>query len=136
MSKIIVVVLFVFIGLLQTCNTTEPPLAEKTITHTLEDASSIEAWIKLTTANRQFPTTITLKRNNTVTQDIIPSSADTVIYIDSLLPNTTYIFQASGHSGLSGISNNQLKVTTMDTTSHDFTWQTFTFGEHSSRRSR
>jgi len=67
MSKKIVVLLFVFIGLLQSCNTTEPPLAEKTITLTLEDASS-----------------------------------------------------------------NKLSVTTMDTTSHNFTRETFTFGEHSS----
>ena len=136
MSKKIVVLLFIVIGILQSCNTTEPPLTEKTITLTLEDAASIEAWIKITTNNLQLPTTITLKQSatggNSVTQDIILSYADTVIYIDSLLPNTTYNFQASSHSGLSGISSNKLQVTTMDTTSHNFTWQTFTFGEHSS----
>ncbi len=30
------------------------------------------------------------------------------------------------------VSSNELSVTTMDTTSHNFTWQTWTFGEHSS----
>ncbi len=130
MSKKIVVLLFVFIGLLQSCNTTEPPLAEKVITLTLEDASSIEAWVTLTTNNLQLPATITLKQSasggNAVTQDIILSYADTVIYIDSLLPNTNYNFQASIIQ--SPVSSNKLIVTTMDTTSHNFSFETFTFG--------
>ena len=61
-------------------------------------------------------------------------NADTLLYIDSLLPNQQYIFQAtiqpSSHTG--EVKSNVLNVTTMDTTSHNFTWQTFTFGEHSS----
>jgi len=82
--------------------------------------------------NKQFttPATVKLKQNDTITQDIILSYADTVIYIDSLLPNTTYNFQAS--SIQQQVSSRKLSVTTMDTTSHNFTWQTFTFGEHSS----
>ncbi|MCH7974734.1 MAG: glucosyl transferase [Bacteroidetes bacterium] len=138
MSKKIVVLLFIVIGILQSCNTTEPPLTEKTITLTLEDAASIEAWIKLTTTNLQLPATVNLKQSAsggvTVTQDIILSYADTVIYIDSLLPNTTYSFlaaiQPSNHTN--EVKSNVLTVTTMDTTSHNFTWQTWTFGEHSS----
>ena len=137
MSKKIIVLLFVCIGLLQTCNTTEPPPPEKTITLSLEDAASIEAWIKLITTNLQLPTTVTLKQSatggNSVTQDIILSYADTVIYIDSLLPNTTYSFHAVIQpSNQAEVKSNVLNVTTMDTTSHNFTWQTFTFGEHSS----
>ncbi len=30
------------------------------------------------------------------------------------------------------MESNELSVTTMDTTSHNFTWQTFTFDKHSS----
>ena len=95
MPKKIVVLLFIFIGLLQSCNTTEPPPAEKTITLTLEDAASIEAWIKLTTTNLQLPTTITLKQNNENRSTINLDKTDTLLYIDSLLPNTTYSFQVS-----------------------------------------
>jgi len=120
----------VLVVLVLSCNTTEPPPVEKMISLSLEDVSSIEAWIKLTATNLKQPATVTLKQNNTVTQDIVLSYADTVIYIDSLLPNTTYNFQAS--SIQSPVSSNQLQVTTMDTTSHNFTWQTWTFGEHSS----
>jgi len=134
MPKKIVVLLFIFIGLLQSCNTTEPPPAEKTITLTLEDAASIEAWIKLTTTNLQLPTTITLKQNNENRSTINLDKTDTLLYIDSLLPNTTYSFQVSSiQLGEDGpISSNRLQVTTLDTTSHNFAWQSWTFGEHSS----
>ena len=124
----------IFLGLIVSvlsCNTTEPPPLETTIALALEDIASIEVWIKLTTTNLQFPTTVTLKKNNTVTQDIFLSNADTVIYIDSLLPNQQYTFQAITQSSNLSITSNELSVTTMDTTSHNFTWQTFTFGEHS-----
>ena len=84
------------------CNTTEPP-PEVTITIKLEDASSIEAWINLTTSNLQLPTSITLKQNTQARSVINLDKADTLLYIDSLLPNTSYNFQAASHSGLSGI---------------------------------
>ena len=119
------------------CNTTEPPqpqppTPEPEITLTFEDAYSIEAWIKITTTNIQLPAAVTLKQNNTVEQTISLLTQDSVIYIDSLLPKTTYTFQAFIHSSNQSFKSNELSVTTMDTTSHNFTWQTWTFGEHSS----
>jgi len=133
MSVKIVVLLFSSIIFVLSCNTTEPPPPGETITLTLDDASSIEVWIKLTTTNLQLPTTITLKQSaaggDQTTSIINLDKADTLLFINSLLPNTTYNFQAASHSG---ISSNQLQVTTMDTTSHNFTWQSWTFGEHSS----
>ena len=120
----------ILITLLQSCNSIEPPPDNVTISLSLADAGSIEAWIKLTTTNLQFPATVTLNKNNAVGQNIILSDADTLLYIDSLLPNTTYSFQAS--SNQLQVSSNQIQVTTMDTTSHNFTWQSWTFGEHSS----
>jgi len=59
-------------------------------------------------------------------------SADTLLYINSLLTKTTYTFQASGHSSLSRITSNKLSVITMDTTSRDFNLQSFTLGEFGS----
>jgi len=122
--------------LILSCNTTEPPQPEKTIKLELEDTASIEAWIKITTNNIQLPATVTLNKSaeggNAVAQDIILSTADSVVYIDSLLPKTTYTFQASIHTNIQTYKSNELSVTTMDTTSHNFTWQSWTFGEHSS----
>jgi hypothetical protein len=53
-----------------------------------------------------------------------------VLYIDSLLPNQTYKLIAAMQQ--SNNVSNEVTVTTMDTTSHNFTWQTFTFGERTS----
>ena len=87
------------------------------------------------TDNHQLPATVTLNQSvaggDTVTQDIILSYADTVIYFDSLLPKATYNYQAtiqlSNHT--EEVKSNELSVTTLDTTSHNFTWQIWTFGE-------
>ncbi len=133
MKKIIS--LFSLIVLILSCNTTEPPQPkppEREITLAVEDTSCIEAWIKITTTNLQLPTTVTLKKNNTVVQDIILQNKDSVVYIDSLLPKTTYTFQAFIRSSNQTFKSSELNVTTMDTTSHNFTWQTWTFGENSS----
>ena len=134
MYKKIVVLLFVFIGLLQSCNTTEPPPNNSSITLSLEDVSSIEVWIKLTTTNLQLPASVTLKQNNQTREVINLANADTVLYIDSLLPSQQYTFLASIQSSShpEEVVSNEISVTTMDTTSHNFTWQTWTFGDHSS----
>jgi len=129
------IVFFIFIILsrfFQSCNTTEPPPpppdGEKpTLELTLEDLSCTEAWITLKTTNLQLPATIQLKQDSTVTQDLVLSNADTLIYIDSLLPNKSYQYQTSSIE--QPATSNELSVTTMDTTSHDFTFETFTFGD-------
>jgi len=65
-----------------------------------------------------------------VAQYTILCYGDTLLYIDSLLPNTSYQYQVTSIEYQ--VSSDKLNVTTMDTTSHNFTWQTWTFGEHSS----
>ncbi|MEP0862807.1 MAG: glucosyl transferase, partial [Ignavibacterium sp.] len=92
-----------------------------------------------TTTNLQLPATINLLQDGNLSETINLLVADTVLYVDSLLPNQTYKFQASiqpfNHSGLPAEgrhSSNELTVTTMDTTSHNFTWQSWEFGQHSS----
>ncbi len=117
------------------CNTTEPPPppdGEKpTLAIALDDASCTEAWLQLTTKDLELPAELTLKQYNltgdSLSKIFLINTKDSLLYIDSLLPNQTYTFVAS-HSGLSGISSNELSVATMDTTSHNFTFETFTYG--------
>ena len=116
--------------LLNACNTTEPPVEKEELFLKLEDASCTEAWITLTTTNLKLPTTILLEQNSQTRLTINLDKSDTLLYIDSLLPNQTYKFQLVIQS--INHSSNELSVTTMDTTSHNFTWQTWTFCEHSS----
>jgi len=120
---------FILPFLFATCNSIEPPPPplEKAITLTLEDVSCIEAWITLSTNNLQLPATVTLKQNNITRTTINLIKPDTLLYIDSLLPNVNYNFQVS--SIQHQVSSNELSVTTMDTTSHGFSWRTWEFGD-------
>ena len=117
--------LFTSISLL-TCDSNEPQ-TKFNLSLTLEDISCTEAWLQLTTNNIQLPTTINLLKNNSVSQTYILNTKDSLLYIDSLLPNQNYKLQVS--SIQNPVSSNELSITTMDTTSHNFPWQTFTFGD-------
>jgi hypothetical protein len=110
-----------------------PPEEQPQISLTLEDASCTEAWIKLTIANISLPADVELLKDDNPAGTISLVSADTILYIDSLLPSHTYKYQSviqsiSPPSGEAGQSSNLITVTTMDTTSHNFTWQSWTFG--------
>jgi hypothetical protein len=132
-----VILLFLTIFLINSCDTNEPPPPpdgeQPTLELNLEDVSCTEAWIELTTNDLQLPTTITLKQFNsagdTLSQILNLNTQDSLLYIDSLLPKQSYIFQSSIQSiNQSEVKSNELSVTTMDTTSHDFIFETYTFG--------
>jgi hypothetical protein len=133
MKKINMIATIVIAIVLTGCNSIEPPPpGEKpTLKLKLEDASCTETWIELTTTNLQLPTTIVLEQDDNARDTISLTTADILLYIDSLLPNTNYNYQVSSipqSGGENSATSNKLNVTTMDTTSHNFTWQTFTFG--------
>lgn len=107
------------------CNTIDPPQDKTVLTLTLEDVTCTEAWITLTTNNLQLPATLTLFKDNNVSKTIDLQTADTLLYIDSLLINSTYKIKAMSQS----ISSNEIIATTLDTTSSNFNWQIWTFGE-------
>jgi hypothetical protein len=122
-----VVIAFGFVS----CDTTEPPL-NSSITLKLEEVSCTETWIEFTTTNLLLPATITLKQTNsngdTKFQILNLNTKDSLLYIDSLLPNKNYKYLVSSNE-YQALSN-ELTINTLDTTSHNFTWQTWTFGEH------
>ena len=132
MKRIILGTLLITVfSLLYFCNSVEPPLGDKPkLLLALKDVSCTETWIELTTTNLQLPATISLKQNNQTRSTINLVKADTLLYIDTLLPNTSYKFQASSIEN--PVSSNEITAATLDTTSHNFTFETWTFGEHSS----
>ena len=138
MKTVMVYISFLLIGI-NSCNTTEPPPPpppddKPTLTLELDDAQCTEAWILFKSTKLQLPSSITLKQFNpdgdSISTTINLITPDTLLYIDSLFPNQTYFFhsiiQPSNHTG--EVKSNVLSVTTMDTTSHNFVWQMFTFG--------
>ncbi|MFN3695775.1 MAG: glucosyl transferase, partial [Ignavibacterium sp.] len=76
------------------CKQSTEPKLEAELKLELEDASCTEAWIKLSATNLQSPATINLLKDGNVAQTIsLWRDADTVLYVDSLLPNQTYRFK-------------------------------------------
>ena len=122
------------------CDSTEPPPPDETkptLTLAIYDASCTEVWLQLTTKDLTLPAKLTLKQYNpsgdSVTQTFSLSTQDSLLYIDSLLPNQTYNFQLSCiwnpvFGNQHQVSSIKQPVTTMDTTSHNFTFQSWTFG--------
>jgi hypothetical protein len=106
-----------FVGLVG-CNTTEP---NNNLQINVDDISCSEAWINIT---RQTGNEVVLNRDDKEVQRITLTSSPQIIYDDSLLPNKSYTYQALRNNEAS----NKITITTLDTTSNDYSWQTFTFG--------
>jgi hypothetical protein len=118
----------VIITQLISCDTTEPPKPDsRKLTLTFEDASCTEVWLKLRTENISFPSKVIVIKDSLGAKVISLTNIDTTIYIDSLLPGNTYNFRVSLSTG-GPLTSNEVTAATMDTTSHNFTWQTWTFG--------
>lgn len=94
------------------------------------EAFSTEAWIKLSVSNVALPINLTIKSGNSVLYNLSINSKDSLIYIDSLLPNKTYTLQ--GYYTWNNIPQftNRATFTTLDTTSNDFGWQFITIGNN------
>ncbi len=123
------------------CNTTEPPIITppppdlRKITLTFEDASCTEVWLKIKADSLTLPAELMLKQYNptgdSLSKIFVLNTQDTVLYIDSLLPNQTYNYQAVLTADTT-IKSEKVTAQTLEPTSHNFTWQTFEFGQHSS----
>jgi hypothetical protein len=74
---------------------------------------------------------ISIVRDGTEIFSFRMSRKDTVVYDAGLAPNTSYIWKAINRSSRRD-KNKERQATTLPTTSSDFIWQTFSFGEHSS----
>jgi len=92
------------------------------------EAGVTEAWLSLRVEGLKSGAVYTLQRNGAVIFNSRLQTADTVIYDSLLTPATTYRYRffASEQGETSPAAETVL--TTMDTTSHDFDWQVYTFG--------
>jgi len=124
--------LFTFVFILAACNTTEPPPGSKAAAElSVEDASSTEVWLNVKLQNVNLPAELKLFREDSVTQIINLGNTDTLLYDTGLLPNKTYKYKVAvqqPQQNGTNIQSQTVTATTMDTTSHNFTWQTYTFG--------
>jgi len=92
--------------------------------------SCTEVWIEIQVGNNDKTANIYLKKDGQTIQIINMGQSDSVIYFDDLLPNTSYQFDALTYVDGKELNSNPIIFTTLDTTSHNLTWQTISFGKH------
>ena len=97
------------------------PQTEANLTLEVLDKSCTEVWIDIK-ANDQANKLGSVYLNDEFRTQFYLK--DTLVYLDELLPNKTYTIKLTNQDGI----GTQTEFTTMDTTSHNFTWETFEFG--------
>ena len=117
---LVIGMLFYFLIVGSSCNDDGVELIP-TVQLNVVDVGVTEAWLRITlnTDEGMFA----LKRNDSIISTL-HSPIDTVLYNEGLLPKHTYTYKTE--------RGTSLVVTTMDTTSHDFTWDVTTLGDGNS----
>ncbi len=103
-----------------------------TVSLSVEEAAVTEAWLNLHMANIKQDYQVTVWRDSV---QIYHNAAggDTLIYDSGLLPAHSYTYQVSLFRDETVVDQSEpVTLTTMDTTSHEFTWRIDTIGTHSS----
>jgi hypothetical protein len=94
------------------------------------DASCTEAWLRVRFTDSAAPRAFALKRDGQTILSALNSPPDTLLIDEGLLPNRTYGYKAYRFADSRLVdSTAQVTLTTMDTTSHNFTWHIDTLGD-------
>ncbi|EHO40977.1 hypothetical protein Calab_1354 [Caldithrix abyssi DSM 13497] len=108
---------------------TEPVYNPQNLQLQVLDVSCTEAWLSLQAKNDYLTKTLKMFKDDKLIMEKPLSAEDSLLYVDGLWPNTDYSFKAAVYDGAELLTKSAtVTATTMDTTSHDFTWQTFEFG--------
>ncbi len=129
--------LFSFFILLSSCQrSTEPIYNPQNLKLQVLDVSCTEAWLSLQAKSDYLNKTLKLFKNDSLLLEKTLTSEDSLLYLDGLWPNTSYQFQVSLYDGPKLMAQSAtVTATTMDTTSHNFSWQTYEFGGQGSSSS-
>jgi hypothetical protein len=120
--------LLLFTIVVYSCNNNPVIPKDPVFSLTAEDASCIEVWLRIKLDTK---TEVNLFRNDSLIKNLSTFSGDAVIVDEGLLPSQDYTYRAEIKIN-DRIISSEASVRTMDTTSHNFTWQSWEFGEHSS----
>lgn len=112
----------------------QPP--ETKVTLMEENKSCTEIWVRLTLENFTLPVYVELKKDGSPEIQISNfTSNDTLLYIDSLWPGKTYNINAIVTNTEQIDTSAWLQAVTLDTTTHNFNYQTFELGDPSTGNS-
>jgi len=87
-----------------------------------------EIYLKLEINNVEFPQAFTLTRNGFAILNDTLTTNDTTVIDTGLTPSTSYDYKAYPLVNGQKTDSSSLQAATMDTTSHEFSWEIFTFG--------
>lgn len=124
----------VILCLLCSCND-EPPLcppeeAPATVRLQALDIGVTDLFLRVTVADTNQYDSLILSIDGITRFRLSFEAVDTVLFIDSLLPKQRYALRAEIYLDTLKIArSNTLTFATMDTTTHDFTWQVDTLGD-------
>lgn len=100
----------------------------------IEELGVTEVWLKIKFTSTDVPKGFSIKRNGNTIAYVPNPSTDTVLIDTDLLPNQIYFYRAYKLIDNKIIdSSDLLQVTTLDSTSHEFTWEIDTLGGIQSR---
>jgi hypothetical protein len=129
MPKFLFILVFVLFLGLTNISCKKNPVAPQPVpvSLTVADVGTTEAWLTIGfTGGGDF----SVSRNGATILQGHFSGDDTTVVDDSLAPEKSYTYTGSKiENGKVTGTSQPLQVTTLDTTSNNFTWQTFTFGQ-------
>ncbi|MHB2150610.1 glucosyl transferase [Calditrichota bacterium LG25] len=119
-----------FVLFLSSCKrSTEPVYNSQNLQLKVLDVSCTEAWLSLQAKNDYLNKTLKLFQNDSLKLEKPLTAEDSILFVENLWPNTSYEFRAALYDGEKLLAKSSaVTATTMDTTSHNFEWQTFEFG--------
>jgi hypothetical protein len=115
---------------LVSCNTTEPPPPEKPKNIALKEItkSCTENFLTVSAKEKILPASVKIKRDGKEIMSFYQTGTDTTIIDTALTAGKTYNYQALAEYNGKLEQSKILPVRTLDTTSSNFTWKTYTFG--------
>ena len=126
-------ILLAILGLVS-CKKDEPIQPHvSTIQLTVEDVSCTEAWLKVSLTDAGEPRTVAIQQDGHRISVAELIALDSILVVEGLQPQHTYSFVALRLRDSTLIDESAIvQMKTMDTTSHDFTWEIDTLGVASS----
>jgi hypothetical protein len=122
----------ILLGLLllcqMSCRDLPPQIHVPTIHLTLEDRGVIDASLRVTVDADDKPNRVKITLDGIAIFDA--NAKDTVVYCDALLPKQSYTLRAYRISGNTIFDSSEaLTITTLDSTSHSFSWMVDSLGD-------
>jgi hypothetical protein len=112
-------------------NETEPATSELKLI--ADDVGVTEVWLRLNVSDRVSQGTLSVTRDDSTIFLTDAIRSDTLVYCTSLLPNHSYEFKAKLTTKTYPFNLiSSVVLTTLDTTSHNFTWRIDTLGDGNS----